>query len=116
MIKKCIHTADIHIKTFKHHDEYRVQFDKFFDNIKLELSDVEYNEARIVIVGDLVHQKITVSNELTRLLSYFLNGCAKLAPVVLVAGNHDLLENNPDRLDSITPIVELLDNENIVYY
>jgi len=115
-IIKLIHCSDIHIRTFKYHDEYKEQFDKFLVSAKKELETIEYNEGRIVIVGDLVHQKITISNELITLASYFLNECSKLAPVILVAGNHDLLENNPDRLDSITPIVKLLDNPNIHYF
>jgi DNA repair exonuclease SbcCD nuclease subunit len=30
----------------------------------------------------------------------------EIAPVVLIAGNHDLLENNKDRMDSLTPMVQ----------
>ena len=116
MIKTLVHLSDIHIRTFKYHDEYKEQFDKFLISAKKDLEGLEYNEGRIVIVGDLVHQKITISNELITLASYFLNECAKLAPVILVAGNHDLLENNPDRMDSITPIVKLLNNPNINYF
>ena len=35
---------------------------------------------------------------------------------VFIAGNHDLLENNKDRLDSITPMVKLLPDLDIRYY
>jgi len=75
----------------------------------------EYNEVRIVVAGDLVHQKITISNEQLILCCDFLTKLSKIAPVVIIAGNHDLLENNKDRLDSISPMIQLLDNNNISY-
>jgi len=116
MIKKIIHLADIHIRTFKMHDEYREQFDKFKEQARKIASEFKYDEVRIVIVGDLVHQKITVSNEQMMLVADFLNDCSEIAPVILIAGNHDLLENNKDRMDSITPIVSMTKNPNIHYY
>lgn len=115
MIKKIIHISDIHIRTFKYHDEYNEVFDKFYQYAKEVIKDYEYNEVRIAIVGDIVHQKITISNELTVMVSDFLNNCAKIAPVVLVAGNHDLLETNKSRMDSLTPILRLINNPNINY-
>ena len=41
---------------------------------------------------------------------------AKICKCVYIIGNHDFLENNMDRLDAITPVVESLNNPNIVYY
>jgi len=116
MIKKIIHCADIHIRTFRMHDEYREAFNTFIKQIREYCKSYDYEEIRIVIVGDLVHQKITISNEQLMLSCKFLNELSKIGKVVLVAGNHDLLENNKDRVDSITPMIELLDNENITYY
>jgi len=117
MIKKIVHTADLHIRTFKMHDEYKIAFNLFLDKVRKELEGIDYKEARIVIVGDLVHQKITISNEQYMLLSWLLDECSKICPVILVAGNHDLLENNKDRVDSITPIVDQINryNKNVMY-
>jgi DNA repair exonuclease SbcCD nuclease subunit len=50
------------------------------------------------------------------LTTWFLTELQKICKVVLIAGNHDLLENNKDRLDSISPIVELLADKDIEYY
>jgi DNA repair exonuclease SbcCD nuclease subunit len=105
MIKKIVHCADIHIRTFRMHEEYKEQFELFINKATELLEDFEREEARIVIVGDLVHQKTTISNEQLMLSVWFLTELSKIAPVVIVAGNHDLLENNKDRMDSITPIV-----------
>lgn len=115
MVKKIIHCADIHIRTYRMHEEYKEVFEHFIEKSKALAEGFDYNEVRIVVVGDLVHQKITISNEQLMLGCWFLRELSKIAPVVIVAGNHDLLENNKDRMDSITPMIQLLDNENIEY-
>ena len=74
------------------------------------------NDARIVITGDIFHSKINISNEQILLTSWFLEELSKIAKVIIIPGNHDFLENNQERIDSITPIVELLNNPNITYY
>lgn len=108
MIKKLFHIADLHFRTFKRHDECREVCQKFIDEVKdyIDVNGLDYNEARVVIAGDIVHQKITISNELSVLVSWFLEECSKLCGVILIAGNHDLLENNKDRIDSLTPILD----------
>jgi len=116
MIKSIAHLADIHIRTYRQHDEYKEVFDSLIKDLNLKFKNFEYLETRIVIVGDLFHQKITVSNEQIMLGSWFLNKLSEIARVIVVAGNHDLLENNLGRVDSITPIIKLIDNENVRYY
>jgi len=116
MIKKIIHIADIHIRTYRMHDEYEEIFRTFIDKVKLQVVGLKHEEIRIAVVGDLVHQKITISNEQLVLSCWFLGELATIGKVVLVAGNHDLLENNQDRMDSITPMIRLLNNPNIAYY
>jgi len=98
------------------HEEYKEAFQKFIDEVKDYCKVFDYEEIRIAVVGDLVHQKITISNEQLILSCWFLNELSKIGKVVIVAGNHDLLENNRDRVDSISPMIQLLDNENIAYY
>ena len=75
-----------------------------------------HDDVRIVITGDLFHQKISVSNEQILLASWFLRELSKIGKVVIIIGNHDFLENNMERVDTITPIVELLNDPNITYY
>lgn len=116
MIKKIIHCSDLHIRNFKMHDQHKEAFNAFIKHLKDLKLKYEYDECRIVIVGDLFHQKITVSNEQFVLAHTFLKVCAKYFPVIIIAGNHDLLENNKDRLDSITPIIDTLRDSNITYY
>jgi DNA repair exonuclease SbcCD nuclease subunit len=121
MVKKIIHLSDIHVKTFQLHDLYKEQFETLIweireHNIKWHSEKILWEEIRIVITGDLVHNKINISNEQLMLLSWFLKELSKYGKVVIIPGNHDFLENNTQRLDSITPIVQLLDDPTIVYY
>ncbi len=121
MIKKIVHIADLHIRTYAMHDLYKAQFDKLLKEIGskfLEWADenISHNEIRIVIAGDIAHQKINISNEQLLLTTWFLKELTSYGKVIIIPGNHDFLENNHERLDSITPVVELLNNDNITYY
>lgn len=120
MIKKIIHVSDIHVRTFQYHDLFEKQFNEFINNLTelLKNGAVTYSpdEVRIVIAGDLFHQKINISNEQLIMVSNFLMRLSLLGKVVIIPGNHDFLENNTDRVDSITPVVELLKDRNIIYY
>ena len=116
MIKKIVHIADLHIRLNQLHDLYKIQFQEFIDKTRIEVSGFIKNEIRICIVGDIFHNKINISNEQILLTSWFLTELSKLGKVIIIPGNHDFLENNVQRMDSITPIVELLNNSDIVYY
>ena len=115
-IRKVIHMGDIHIRTYRMHDEYREVLNTTLDKIKELVKPYKREEVRIVIAGDYVHQKITISNELLILGTWLLKELETIAPVVIIAGNHDLIETNKDRLDSITPMVSLLPDLDIKYF
>lgn len=116
MVKTVIHLADIHIRTYRMHDEYKDVFKTLISDVKELIKDFQREEVRIVVAGDLVHQKIVISNEQLLLGTWFLRELDKVAPVILIAGNHDLLENNKDRMDSITPMVKFLPDSTINYF
>jgi DNA repair exonuclease SbcCD nuclease subunit len=110
MIKKLVHFSDLHIRLFKDHDLYR----EIIRDMLLQFEEIKPD--RIVFTGDLVHSKNQMTPELIEMVSWVLTECSKIAKTVLIIGNHDFLENNMSRLDALTPIVESLKNENIVYY
>jgi DNA repair exonuclease SbcCD nuclease subunit len=70
---------------------------------------------RIVFTGDLVHSKNQMTPELIEFVAWTLTECSKIAKTILIIGNHDFLENNMSRLDALTPIIDSLQDENIVY-
>jgi len=63
MIKKIIHIADLHIRTYQYHEMYKRQFDLLLEDLKNQVLDYDYSEIRVVIAGDIAHQKINISNE-----------------------------------------------------
>lgn len=117
MIKRIVHISDLHIRTFQLHDMYRRQFKLFIEDAIKRNEGYSYEEIRVVITGDIAHQKINISNEQMMLTSWLITELyEKIGKVIIIPGNHDFLENNVSRLDSITPIVELLNNDNVQYY
>lgn len=115
-IIKVVHMADIHIRTFRMHDEYKDSFNHLLIDLREQLKDFSRDEIRIVIAGDLVHQKIVISNEQLILGTWLIKELEKIGPVVIIAGNHDMLESNKDRMDSITPMIQFLPDSNVTYF
>jgi DNA repair exonuclease SbcCD nuclease subunit len=117
MIKKIVHISDIHIRTNEYHDLYETQFEILVDDLKEQTKGYEKSEIRICITGDIAHTKINISNEQIILTAKLFNLLTKIGIVVILPGNHDFLEKNHERLDSITPIVSLIDDQkSIIYY
>ena len=110
MINKIVHFSDLHIRLFKDHELYK----KILEQALHEWRAIKPD--RIVFTGDLVHSKNQMTPELVEFVAWVLSECAKIAKTVLIIGNHDFLENNSSRLDALTPVIESLKNENIVYY
>ena len=109
MLNTIIALADIHIRPLKRHEEFKKVFNQLILSVKDERPD------RLVIAGDLFHNKISISNEISLILAKLLNALAKYTKIIIIPGNHDALINS-SRLDSISPIIEMINNENIVYY
>ena len=49
--------ADLHIRTFQLHELYKRQFELFLEDVKKQVSGYDYDEIRVVIAGDIAHQK-----------------------------------------------------------
>jgi len=110
MINKIIHFSDLHIRLYRDHDLYRSILERSLEEWK------EHKPDRIVFTGDLVHSKNQMTPELVSFVSWFLTECSKITKTILLIGNHDFLENNTDRMDALSPIIQNLQNDNIVYY
>ena len=111
-VKKIITCGDIHIRNFARQEEYGEQLTKFIDKCREIASDYERDEVRIVIVGDILHQKNNISPELITIVSAFIRQLEEIANVVMIAGNHDLLENNTSRKDAISGIFDTAQFQN----
>jgi DNA repair exonuclease SbcCD nuclease subunit len=109
MIKRLIHFSDLHIRLFKDHDLYRGILTQALNEWESIRPD------RIVFTGDLVHSKNQMTPELVEFVAWVLSECGKIAKTIVIIGNHDFLENNNTRLDALTPIIDSLNDDNIVY-
>ena len=111
MINKIVHLADIHFRTYQRHVEFRAVCDYFLNKME------EIKPDRIVITGDIVHSRNQLTPELVNEVSIFLEECSKrTGKVIIIAGNHDIVEQNKDRMDALTPIISALDKDNIFYF
>jgi len=110
MIKKLVHFSDLHVRLFKDHDLYK--------NVLIDAINQwkELQPDRIVFTGDLVHSKNQMTPELIEFVAWVLTECGNITKTVVILGNHDMLENNLQRLDALTPIINSLNNPNIFFY
>ena len=117
MIKRIIQIADVHIPNSTTTDKpFLDMLKQLAGEIMLETKGFKKEEVRIVIVGDVFEKKIKAANESKDLFHEFLNYINAIAKTIIVAGNHDMLENNQDRMDSISPTFSIKGvYPNIVY-
>ena len=96
------HLSDVHIRKTRRHEEYRI----VLDNLLLSLESLAVD--RVVIAGDLLHNKTDLSPEAVQLAGEYLDVLSDVAPIDIVLGNHDWVINQHNRLDSLSPIIRLL--------
>lgn len=101
------HLSDTHIRNLKYHSEYKNIFDEIYKILNDEEIDL------IVHCGDICHTKTQISPEFVEMCSDFLNNLSDIAPTYIILGNHDGSCRNPDRQDSISPIVKSLNKSNL---
>lgn len=102
VIDKLIHISDIHIRLYQRRTEYEYVFQQLYQ--KLDSYDPNENNL-IVLTGDILHSKIELSPECCAMTCDFFTNLVKYFPVIMIAGNHDALLNNLDRMDSISSII-----------
>jgi DNA repair exonuclease SbcCD ATPase subunit/DNA repair exonuclease SbcCD nuclease subunit len=108
-IDKIFHVSDIHIRTLKRHTEYREVFQNMFNYINSHSTE----NSIAVVTGDIVHSKLDMSPELVQMLVDFFNGFA--IPTIVILGNHDMNLNNMHRIDAVSPILDVINNPNIIF-
>lgn len=115
-INKIIACSDIHIPNFKGLEELKEILQKFIDDCKKIVDEEgDKSKVRIVCCGDIVNDKINISNESMIMTNWFLSELGKVAKTIVIVGNHDMLMNNTDRVDSLTPIFEIGKLSNVIY-
>jgi DNA repair exonuclease SbcCD ATPase subunit len=106
---KIYHISDVHIRTLKRHREYRHVFENMFNHI----NQTKTQNSIAVVTGDIVHSKLDMSPELIRMLTDFFRGFN--IPTIVILGNHDMNLNNLYREDALSPVLDMIKNDNIVF-
>lgn len=117
MIKRIYQISDVHIPTFQRLEVYNEEMLKLINSIAEDIKEnnLASEEVRIVICGDLFHSKNTITNELISFAANFIRGLSRYAKVLVYAGNHDLVESNMSRTDSITGLFQTAAFDNAVF-
>ena len=102
MVKTIVHLADIHIRKLHRFVEYRQVFKTLYKQLKDLKPDLIY------IGGDVVHGKLDTSPEEVRMVANFFLELCKIAPTIVIPGNHDCNLNNKSREDTLSSIVDLV--------
>ena len=109
------HLSDIHIRNNQRHDEYREVFERTYKMIETEVG-TDRDSSLILITGDIMHSKTELSPESIKLVWYLFKNLVKIAPLIVIPGNHDCNMSNRGRLDALTPIVEDIGKLKDFYY
>ena len=103
--EKIFHISDIHIRPLKRHIEYKEVFDNLYSFLENKTG-----KNIIAITGDIIHEKDNLKPETILLCRSFIKKLSEYGTVIIITGNHDMLENNTNRLDTLTAIFDDLDN------
>lgn len=115
MVKKIIACSDIHIRNLRRQDEYQTQLHKFVEECQ-KIADSEGPEAiRIVVAGDILHNKLDISGEGYTLASWFLRKLDSIAKTIVIAGNHDMNMRNVSRMDPLSAIFNMCKFDQTIY-
>lgn len=115
MIKKIIACSDIHIRNLRRQDETLEQLKKFIKKCQDIAGEYEPGEVRIVLAGDIMHNKLDISGEGYTIASWLLKKLDAIAKTYIIAGNHDLNMNNAQRMDPLSAILKMCDFKQVVY-
>lgn len=108
MVTKIIACSDIHIPALKGIDELKETLTLFIEKCKKIVKEEDGPEnVRIVVAGDIFHNKLAITNESILCANWFFSELDKICKTFIVIGNHDFLMNNIGRVDSLSPLFEI---------
>lgn len=110
IVKGVVHLSDIHVRLSERHEEYREVFSKLYTS--LSMLDKDHI---IVITGDCLYTKDLLTPDCIVLFVEFVTRLSEIFPLFIIAGNHDTLETNRSRIDSISGILKDRSISNLYY-
>lgn len=114
-ITHVIHIADTHVRTgdriSARIDEYRHVFNNFTEAIS-NIEAVRNGTALLVIAGDIFHHKGKLETEGGIMVYEWLNQLLNMMPVIVICGNHDFRQEDPNYKDMIEMLAAPYCNNN----
>lgn len=104
VITKIIHIADIHIRLSSLHNEYNEVFERLYIEIK-KIKEINEN-GLICLCGDLLQSKDELKPDTIITTWNFIKNLSDIYPLIIITGNHDTIELNNNKSDSITSILK----------
>lgn len=101
MSVKIAHLADIQVRYGKRHDEFQTVFQRTLEDLRQQRPD------RIVLAGDIFHDKVKLSPSSIELVSRFMFELSDIAPTDVILGNHDLNLKQLEQGDALSPIFDI---------
>lgn len=115
MITKIIACSDIHIPAYKGLDELKDVLEKFFIEYKKITKKEGVDKVRIVVGGDIFHNKLAITNESLMFANWFFSELDKICKTIVIIGNHDFNMNNTERVDSLSPLFEIGNYKRVIF-
>ena len=116
MINKIIACSDIHIPNFNGINDLKEILSTFIDKCKKIVKEEDSPEnVRIVVAGDIFNNKTSASNEALLCADWFFKELDKICKTYIIIGNHDLLMNNMERVDTLTPLFEIGSYKQVIF-
>lgn len=108
MITKIIQVGDIHIRNLRRGQEYQEAITKFIDKCREIVEENGADNTRIVVCGDVLHNKTDISPEGYAMAAWFLRQLDDICKTIVYAGNHDInTGNSNNRLDPLSVIFSM---------
>jgi DNA repair exonuclease SbcCD nuclease subunit len=100
-----IHLSDLHIRRGVRFEEYRGVFEQLISQVT-ELPSVQSHQALAVITGDVFHDKGNTEPTGIDLFYYIIDGLSRLMPTIVIAGNHDIRQDDSSASDLIDVLLK----------
>ena len=117
MFTQIFHLADIHIRKGNYLDSRYTEYLDVINNTILSFEKLHKKDESIcVLCGDIFHHKLQISSHGIVLFYKLVNAIADMMPIVIIQGNHDLIqENNDENNDLIKALLDNNAHKNIHY-
>lgn len=114
MYTHILHIADIHLRTGNLDQSRKIEYEHVFQNL-LESFDstecIKNGTGIVTICGDVFHNKHKLESTTVQLWINFMKKLLKRAPVVVICGNHDFRQEDPNMPDLIDVMIQMFEED-----